>query len=151
MDSAVRLGIVDHMLFMLTMMAAASLSPPEEPLAGQLRAAIWNDLQLNAMIGNGNWLAWLWYDASQGDAKAPDLHILDMSCGSNREGYRCSFTLLRDGGVRMTFNEAAPDRLNCNAQFIRQEESDGWKVKHRLPRGPGHSRTDMRCKAVPAS
>ena len=72
------------MLFMLTLMAAASLAPPEEPLAGQLRAAIWNDLQLNAMIGNSNWLASLWYNAGQEDAKAPDLHILDMLCGSNR-------------------------------------------------------------------
>jgi hypothetical protein len=139
------------MLLMLTILAAVGLSPPEEPLAGQLRAAIWNDLQLNAMIGNGNWLASLWYNAGQEDAKAPDLHILDMSCGSNREGYRCSFTLLRDGGVRMAFNEAAPDRLNCTAQFVRQEESGGWMVKHRSPRGSGHSRTDMPCKAVPAS
>jgi len=144
-------GIVGRMLFMLTIMAAAGLSPPEQPLAGQLRAAIWNDLQLNAMIGSGNWLASIWYNAGQEDAKTPDLHILDMSCGSNREGHRCSFTLLRDGGVRMAFNEAAPDRLNCTAQFVRQEKSDGWMVKHRPPRGSGHSRTDMQCKAVSAS
>ncbi|WP_298287251.1 hypothetical protein, partial [Novosphingobium sp.] len=123
------------MLLILTIMAAASLSPPEEPLAGQLRAAIWNDLQLNAMIGNGNWLASLWYNAGQEDAKTPDLHILDMSCRSNREGHRCSFALLRDGGVRMAFSEAAPDRLNCTAQFVRQEKSNGWMVKHRPPRG----------------
>jgi len=139
------------MLFMLTMLAAASLSPPEEPLAGRLRAAIWNDLQLNAMIGNGNWLASLWYNAGQEDAKAPDLHIRDMSCSSNQEGHRCSFTLLREGGVRTVFNEAAPNRLNCTAQFVRREESDGWMVKHRPPRGSGHSRTDMQFKAVPAS
>jgi hypothetical protein len=139
------------MLSMLTMLAAASLSPPQEPLAGQLRAAIWYDLQLNAVIGNGNRLASLWYNAGQEDAKAPALHILDMSCGSNREGHHCSFLLLRDGGVRMDFNEAAPDRLICTAQLVRREESDGWKVKHRPPRGSGHSRTDMQCKAVPAS
>lgn len=151
MESAVWRVIVGCMLITLTIMAAASLSPPEEPLAGQLRSAIWSDLQLNAMIGNGNWLASLWYNAGQEDAKAPDLHILDMSCVSNREGHRCSFTLLRDGGVRMALNEAAPDRLNCSAQFVRWEESGGWTVKHRPPRGSGHSRTDMQCKAVPAS
>jgi hypothetical protein len=139
------------MLFVLTIMAAASLSPPEDPLADQLYAAIWNDLQLNAVIGNGNWLASLWYNAGQEDAKAPDLHILDMSCDSTREGHRCSFTLLRDGGARMAFNEPAPDRLACTAQFVRRKDADGWMVKHRPPRGSGHSRTDMQCKAVSAS
>lgn len=138
------------MLFILTMLAAASLSPPVEPLAGHLRAAIWNDLQLNAMIGNGNWPASLWYNAGQQDVKAPNLHILDLSCGSNREGYSCSFMLLRDGGVRTAFNEAAPDRLDCSAQFVRSKEPDEWTVKHRPPRGPGHSRTNMQCKAAPA-
>lgn len=138
------------MLTMLTLLAAASLSPPAEPLAGRLRAAIWSDLQLNAMIGNGNWPASLWYNAGQEDVKAPDLHILDMFCGSNREGYRCSFILLRDGGVRTVFNEAAPVRLDCSAQFVRSKEPGEWAVKHRPPRGSGHSRTDMQCKAVSA-
>jgi len=139
------------MLFMLTMLAAANLSPPDEPLAGRLRAAIWHDLQRNAAVGNGNWLASLWYNAGQEDTKAPDLHIRDLSCSSNREGHRCSFTLLREGGIRTVLNEAAPDRLDCTARFVRSEESDVWMVKHRPPRGSGHSRTDMQCKAAPAS
>ncbi|MBH0113171.1 hypothetical protein I5E68_09455 [Novosphingobium sp. YJ-S2-02] len=139
------------MLFTLTVLAAAGLSPPNEPLAGQLRAAIWSDLQLNTLIGNGNLLGSLWYNAGQVDAKAPDLHILDMACSNNREGHRCSFTLLRDGGPRMAFNEVAPDRLACKAQFVRREQSGEWIVKHRPPRGSGHTRTDMKCKAVSAS
>jgi len=151
MECALWHGMPSRMLFLMTLVAAASLTPPEEPLAGSLRAAIWNDLQLNSMIGNGNWLASLWYNAGQEDAKAPDLHILNISCDGSRKGYRCTFTLLRDGGVRTAFNEAAPDRLDCNAHFVRREDSDEWMVKHLPPRGSGHSRTDMRCEAVPSS
>lgn len=143
-------GIVDAMpSSSLILLAAAGLSAPTEPLAGLLRAAIWNDLQLNAMIGSGNRLASLWYNAAQEDAAAPRLHILDLSCRSNREGHRCAFTLLRDGGVGTVFDETAPDRLGCSAQFVRDEESGGWTVRHRPPRGAGHTRTDMQCEAAP--
>ncbi|MEL0212305.1 MAG: hypothetical protein VW891_17280, partial [Novosphingobium sp.] len=54
-------------------------------------------------------------------------------------------TLLRHGGVRMAFYEAAPDRLNCIAQFVCQGKSDEWEVKHRPPRGSGH--TGWTCNA----
>lgn len=137
------------MMLMPILLAAASLAPPQEPLAGQIRAAIWNDLQLNAMIGNGNWIASLWYNASDGDAGAPDLHILDLTCGRVRKGYRCSFSLVRDGGQRMVMNEIAPDHLDCTASFVRENEADRWMVRHYPPRHSGHSRTDMRCKTVP--
>jgi len=48
------------MLAMLTLLAAACVSAPAEPLAGRIRAATGNDPQFNAMIGNGNRPASLW-------------------------------------------------------------------------------------------
>ena len=151
MDCGHLCGIALPVLPILTFLAAAALTPPEEPLAGQLRAAIWYDLQLNAVIGNGNWIASLWYNAGQNQATAPDLHIQSMCCRNNNEGHRCAFTLWRDGGARMAFNEMAPDKLTCTAQFIRSNNPDGWKVKHWPPRGPGHSQTDLRCEDSSAS
>ena len=132
------------LLSVLTLLATASWASPAEPLAGQLRAAIWSDLQLNAMIGNGSWLASLWYNAGEDNSEAEPLHIQNMSCVSNHKGYQCSFTLLRDGGARVSFNEVAPDRLTCTAQFVRSD-TDGWGVKHLPTRGAGHSRTTMQC------
>ncbi|WP_303828158.1 hypothetical protein [Asticcacaulis taihuensis] len=128
----------------MTLFATASLVSPAEPLAGQLRAAIWSDLQLNAMIGNGNWLASLWYNAGEDNSEAEPLHIQNISCVSSHQGYQCAFTLLRDGGVRVIFNEVAPARLTCNAQFVKSG-TDGWEVKHLPLHGAGHSRTTMQC------
>jgi hypothetical protein len=126
--------------------AAASLVAPPEPMKGELYSAIWSDLQLNAFIGNGNWLASLWYNAG-GDA--PDLHIADLKCKSARSQQRCTFILQRDGGPSQSLGETAPDRLSCAALFKRRE--DGWSVVHTPPppRG-GHSRTSMKCATVKA-
>ena len=51
------------MLAIILAAATASLAPPPEPLKTQLQSAIWADLELNALIGSGNWLASLWYNA----------------------------------------------------------------------------------------
>lgn len=102
---------------------------------------------MNALIGNGNWLASRWYNAGREGDEAPDLHIQNMSCRANREGHHCTFTLSRDGGVSVVVNEVTPDQLICTAQFVRSDDANKWTVKHRPPRGAGHSRTDMRCKA----
>lgn len=124
--------------------AAASviLMAPSEPLEGQLQSAIWADLQLNAMIGNGSWLASLWYNA--GDGLGPDLHIRGLQCAMTSFGQRCSFDLYRDGGPTNVLGETAPDKLACVAAFA--HHSDGWSVIHAPPRGAGHSKTSMECK-----
>ncbi|WP_242415683.1 hypothetical protein [Sphingomonas panni] len=44
-------------MLILTLLAATGVTVPDEPLAGRLRAAIWDDLQRYAMIGSGNVLA----------------------------------------------------------------------------------------------
>src|SRR5690348_5790650 len=106
------------MFTLLAMLAVASPSPPSEPLAGQLQAAIWRELETNALIGNGNWLASLWYNAGSEDQKAADLHIKDLACRSKTGSCLCSFNLPRDGGVTTVLGEQAPDKLTCDATFI---------------------------------
>ncbi|WP_294324269.1 hypothetical protein [uncultured Sphingomonas sp.] len=132
----------------LTLFAAATLSVPEEPLAGQLRAAIWDDLQRNAIIGNGNRVAASWYEAGGSESPAPRLHIQALDCAKARAGQRCSFILWREGGPRRVRGEVAPDRISCRAQFVRGQDLGNWSVRHWPPRRVGHSRTDMRCRVV---
>jgi hypothetical protein len=137
------------MLSLLALAAAAAFTGPVEPLAGQLRAAIWSDLQLNAFIGNGNWVASLWYNAGNDDTNSPVLHIQQLECRSSNEGYRCTFILFRDGGVKTVFREQAPDWLACNAIFVRGEDGQDWAVEHLPPRHSGHSETTMKCEPAP--
>jgi hypothetical protein len=132
------------MFALLLSAVAASLTPPTEPLKGQLQSAIWADLQLNAMIGNGNWLASLWYNA--GSDTASNLHIRELTCSQDGSVQRCSFSLHRDGGPKEVMGEIAPDALICLADFGRTE--DGWSISHTLPHRVGHSQTSMRCKTL---
>lgn len=136
------------MMIALALLASASFIAPAEPLAGELRSAIWNDLQLNAMIGNGNWIASLWYNAG-GDE--PDLHILNLACRQAAVRYNCTFVLTRDGGVKTVMGETAPDRLSCRAVFMPGDSAKSWSVNHLPPRGSGHSRTTMKCEAAASS
>lgn len=133
------------MLAAFLIAASATLAPPLEPVKGQLQAAIWADLQMNAMIGNGNWLASLWYNA--GSDAGPDLHIHELQCAKNNSEQRCSFVLFRDGGPVMALGEAAPDKLACVASFTHQRDGDSWSVVHMPPRRNGHTQTTMECKA----
>ena len=50
------------------LLAAAQMNPPPEPLAGMLRAEVWNDVRLNAMIGNE-----AFYMLQEGVASARDI------------------------------------------------------------------------------
>lgn len=131
---------------MALMLLAATQAAQSEPLAGDLRSAIWSDLQLNAMIGNGNWIASLWYNAGADNPDSPDLHLTDLECKSSKRLYTCSFSLIRDGGVKMAFNQEAPDKLSCHAVFVPEVDGEGWSVRH-LPPSPqgGHSQTTMTC------
>jgi hypothetical protein len=136
----------------LVLLAAPALTPPPaEPDTDRLRNAIWSDLQLNAMIGSGNWLASLWYNAGSETPNAADLHIQDLTCGSRSGMYRCTFKLLRDGGDREVMGERAPANLDCSAVFIRAAGGTDWAVRHSSPRRAGHSRTSMICRASPSS
>ena len=128
---------------------AARLAPPAEELAGELRQAIWYDLQSNALIGNGNELAARWANANSDRDPAPKLHIQDLVCDSKAKRLACEFRLLRDGGVGTYLGETAPDRLACNARFRRADGGGGWSIP-RLPPGPngGHSRITIKCEPV---
>ena len=125
---------------------AAFIMPPA-PLKGQLQAAIWDDLYLNAMIGNGNWPASLWFNA--GSDKTADHHIRGLACRSRAGGQQCSFDLIRDGGPAKAYGERAPEKLFCTADL--HHTADGWHVKHTPPRGAGHSQTSMTCEQPPNS
>ena len=126
-----------------SLLAAAALAITPTP--DDALAAIWADLQLNAMMGNGNWPASLWYNGGAENPPTPDLHIRDLACRKHAGSYRCTFTLVRDGGVVIVLGEEAPDVLTCEAD-LRQGEQAAWTVEHLspTPRG-GHSRTTMHC------
>jgi hypothetical protein len=138
------------MLKLFALLAAVSLAPPPEDLAREVRAAIWSDLEMNALIGNGNWVGSLWYNASSDNADAPDLHIQDLSCRPRARGHQCAFVLFRDGGVVKVLGEDAPARLRCDAIFERQDGEEGLGIRHHPPHGEGHSRTTMKCHPVQA-
>jgi hypothetical protein len=131
------------MLATFLAVALQILSAPPELLKGQLQGAIWRDLQSNAMIGNGNWLASLWYQA--GSETVSDLHIQELACTKTSSGHRCSFVLHRDGGPATVLNEMAPDNLACVADFVPTKTD--WRIVHRPPHRAGHSKTSMQCKA----
>ena len=125
----------------------AQMAPPDEELAGELYGAIWNDLQSNALIGNGNELAAQWANAGDGADEAPLLHVQKLSCSGGGTQLLCRFDLLRDGGIAPYLGQPVPDRLTCSAGFRRS--GDQWSIP-RLPPGPdgGHSRITIRCQPV---
>lgn len=137
------------MLIVAAALAASQMTSPEEALARQLRAAIWNDLQSNALIGNGNVLAARWMNAQVEGADAPHLYIQDLLCTGSSRKLRCRFALFREGGVAPYLGKAAPDRLTCRATFRRSGADAGWRIP-RLAPGPegGHSRITIKCKPL---
>jgi hypothetical protein len=71
-------------------------SPPTaiaRPNLAQVNGAIWDDLRLNAFIGNRNWLGALWYDAGDESDGKPHFHIRDVRCRMSGAADKCSFTL----------------------------------------------------------
>ncbi len=136
----------------LFLLIAAVQTAPAEPLAAQLRAAIWNDLELNGAIHNGNEVAWAWMNYwGSPSGEPPVLHILDLTCDGGRERQRCRFDLLRVGGPIIESGQEIPDRIRCHTILRWEPEDDRWKVPHLPPvDGVGHSRTLMRCEWVGA-
>jgi hypothetical protein len=123
------------------------MAPPAEPLAGQLRAAIWADVQLNGAIGNGNGVAWQWMNFWGYRDDAPLLRLSGLVCRGDATMQHCRFNLLREGGVIQVDGRPVSDRIHCEAPIRRYGERDReWAIPHRPPRpGGGHSRTTMRC------
>jgi len=124
-------------------------APPDEALAGKLHAAIWNDVQSNAFIGNGNDLLFLWANAAVDRDNPPQLRIQDLRCSPGSTRIHCQFALLRDGGIATYLGESAPDRLACSACFRRSSRNEAWSIP-RLPPGPddAHSRITIECSPV---
>jgi hypothetical protein len=123
------------------------MAAPVEPLLSELRGAIWADLQLNGMIGNGNEVAALWLDYWGSENEGRPLHILDLVCHGNNTAQRCRFDMLREGGTITVDGKSVPDRIRCRAAILRDEEGN-WHIPHvpPNPRSGGHSRTTLRCK-----
>ncbi|NYF30505.1 MULTISPECIES: hypothetical protein [Sphingopyxis] len=112
-------------------------------------AAIFADVRLNAMIGNGNVeVSTEWAMGRNGDDVV--IQVEDMSCPDGRKSKTCSFTLRRmltRNGVAVT-DPALPERLRCIAilKWVEARDGAGWGVKHDPPRRIGHSRTSMTCR-----
>jgi hypothetical protein len=135
-------AMLERMIALLLLLGQTAPAPPAERLAGHFYAAIWNDLQLNAAIGNGNWIASLWYQAGSGTAA--DLHIQDLKCRKRGWNQDCSFILFRDvRAEEKPAPEAAPVRLTCTARL--RSNGSRWRVVHTPPVDGGHSRTSMAC------
>lgn len=138
------------MLAILLLVASVQQSS-FEALRARFHAAIWNDLELNAAIGSGNWLGSQWYDAAP-EAKdgVPNLHIQDLNCSRDGKAYRCTFILFRDGGPAQHLFEEVPDRIACSTTLVRNpREKGGWKVRRTLPPEGGHLLTTTRCQPAP--
>ncbi|HYD37459.1 MAG TPA: hypothetical protein VEA60_07590 [Allosphingosinicella sp.] len=115
-------------MLLLLLLSAAVPAPPAEPLAGRLRAAVWKDLGLNALLDGGNWIGARWYDAVPDAENSPDLLVRDLAC-RGRGRPRCAFTLARSGGPAPGTADEPPRRLACEARFAR--DGAGWLVRHR--------------------
>ena len=142
----------------LAMIAAAALAPVQAtPALPELYAAIWNDLMLNGMIGNGNDIAGGdWYLGHDVD-HPPTIRISDVRCWRLFSQRNCRFVLTRrpNPGSTMPVEDAAEhSQLACRATFYRERrEGSGqrvWEVLHFPPdeRHGGHSVTSMRCRAA---
>ena len=134
---------------MLIFAFVAALAAPNEPLAGYLRFAVRADLEHNVAIGTGAENAVAWFKAAAKNDRKIRTSITGCSKGSIT--YRCSFSLIREGGDVRFEGQLSPAILKCTALFKRftDEEGETWGVTHAKakPTG-GHTRTSMRCRSV---
>lgn len=143
---------------MILAMIAAALAPAQaSPALPELYAAIWYDLSLNGMIGNGNEVAGGdWYLGHDTD-HPPTMRISDLRCRRLLAQRNCRFLLTRTpdpASTRPAEDAAEHARLACRAAFYRHRVEGGrpraWRVLHFPPdeRRGGHSVTSMRCRAA---
>lgn len=122
-------------------------SDAEAEAACEYCAAIFDDVRLNAMIGNGNVeVSPEWAAGRDGDDVS--IRIENLNCPEGTTRKTCSFTLRRmlmRNGVGAT-DPALPERLECTA--ILKWFDEDWRVEHTPPRRVGHSTTSMKCKSI---
>jgi hypothetical protein len=113
--------------------------------------AIFDDVRLNAWIGNGN-IA-VTYDWAAGrDGEDVTIRIDNRVCNDKLDAKKCSFTLVRvlERKEQATALPKLPEALACTAILTSTLEAGSriWSVKHYPPRRRGHSRTSMQCKPI---
>lgn len=132
---------------MLIYALLAGLAVPSEPLAGNLRYAVRVDLEHNVAIGTGAQNAVAWFKA----AAEHDRIIRTAITGCRRGSitYRCSFSLIREGGDVRFEGRLSPAILKCTAlfkQYIDEEGQTVWGLSHaKASLTRPHTRTSMRC------
>ncbi|MBO9695624.1 MAG: hypothetical protein J7499_05450 [Sphingopyxis sp.] len=126
------------------------VAPPEAPC--EYCAAIFDDVRLNAMIGNGNLeVSSEWAGGRHGDDVS--IRIEDLNCPESRKRRKCSFTLRRmliRNGIEAA-DPTLPERLRCMAmvKWFDSGGDAGWGVEHSPPRRDrGHSTRSMTCKRI---
>jgi hypothetical protein len=120
------------------------------PLSNEdAHVAIYDDVFLNAMIGNGNREVTYDWIEGVGLSNKPTIKIEALTCQARNYGQYCSFDLVRTpSGAAADLDPALISRLVCRARLRPNEDGNpGWTVVHLPPRRGGHSRTTMSCKA----
>lgn len=131
----------------LLLLAASTDSPASGP--SEFYGPIAADIQLNAMIGNGNdEMSWVWVRGRRGEEVT--LTIEKLVCQNKLKKAKCVFDVRRSSLSREP-KQILPELLYCKAKL--EVETDGgdsyWKVIHYPPTrsSGGHSRTAMKCRA----
>lgn len=133
------------------LLAATALAASPAPDQDQIRAAIFDDVRLNALIGNGNTLiSGPWTLGYQHEATAPQIQIRDLDCTDGATDARCDFVLARlsKPTIDIWTGKPVPLLVKCKARLAKSPDvKGGWSVVHTAPpaRG-GHSRTTMTCR-----
>lgn len=138
-------------MLLATFLAAALASAVPSP--GDAYAAIYNDVQLNAWIGNGNEEVTLEWVVGLDQSATPELHIADLRCKPSRRRSSCTFNLIRTPASNASpHDRSLATLLSCRADLEWAKVGDGawaWKVVHNPPRrrSSSHSQTTMTCRS----
>jgi hypothetical protein len=135
------------------LLAATALAAFPAPDEDQIRAAIFDDIQLNALIGNGNALiSGGWIMGYTHETTAPQIQIRDLGCPYSATDAHCDFALARlsKPTIDIWTGNPVPLLVKCKARLARTKDAEGgWSVVHTPPPARGdHSRTTMTCRKV---
>ena len=137
------------MVQLSVLLAATALAASPAPDQDQIRAAIFDDVQLNALVGNGNTLvSGGWVMGYQHEATAPQIQIRDLDCTDGATDARCDFVLARLSmpTIDIWTGKPVPLLVKCKARLVKEAEG-AWSVAHTpSPASGGHSRTTMTCR-----
>ena len=136
-------------MFITAIVAAVAAQPSlNPPSVENVRSAIWSDVELNAMIGNGNdRVSWEWVFGTDRE-HPPTLTIVGLKCSEGGDPYKCAFDLTRQTNAAAPSPDETQDpELRCTASFDWSQEERRWVVIHvPPPKHRGHTRTTMRCR-----